>query len=173
MGSGAFGVYAKPTIRIVSARFPEDGGPVRELFAEYASSLGVDLSFQDFDAELSDLPGNYAPPRGGILVARDCHGAALGCVALRPTATPGTAEIKRLYLRPAARGQALGRRLAEAIIERARDTGYVRLVLDTLATMDAARKLYVKLGFHPVPPYYDNPLPGTLYMALDLRPGSI
>lgn len=173
MDIGASGVYAKPNIRIASARFPEDGEAVRELFAEYANSLGVDLSFQDFDAELTDLPGKYAPPLGGILLARESNGAALGCVALRPAPTPGTAEIKRLYLRPAARGQALGRHLAEAIIERARGTGYVRLVLDTLVTMDAARQLYVKLGFRPVPPYYDNPLPGTLYMALDLRSGSI
>lgn len=163
---------AEPNIRIVSARFPEDDEAVRALFAEYADSLDVDLSFQHFDTELSELPGKYAPPLGGILLARDGGGAALGCVALRPAPMPGTGEIKRLYLRRAARGQALGRRLVEAIIERARDTGYVRVVLDTLTSMHAARRLYVGLGFCPVPPYYVNPLPGTLYMALDLQPTS-
>lgn len=156
-------------ISIASARFPADGEVVRELFAEYADSLGIDLSFQGFAAELAQLPGKYAPPLGDILIARDAAGAALGCVALRPTTMPGTGEIKRLYLRPAARGQALGRRLAEAILVRAREAGHTRVVLDTLATMHAARRLYFELGFHPVPPYYDNPLPGTLYMALELR----
>ena len=155
-------------ISIVSARFPADGEVVRELFAEYADSLGIDLSFQGFAAELEQLPGKYAPPLGDILLARDAEGLALGCVALRPTATPGTAEIKRLYLRPAARGHALGRRLAEAVIARAREAGHARVVLDTLATMHAARRLYAELGFLPVPPYYDNPLPDTLYMALEL-----
>lgn len=155
-------------ISIASARFPADGETVRELFAEYADSLGIDLSFQDFEAELAQLPGKYALPLGDILIARDAIGTVLGCVALRPTAMLGTAEMKRLYLRPAARGQALGRRLAEAIIMRAREAGHVRVVLDTLATMHAARRLYVELGFRPVPAYYDNPLPGTLYMALEL-----
>lgn len=155
-------------VSIAPACFPADGAVVRELFAEYADSLGVDLSFQDFAAELAQLPGRYARPRGDILLARDAVGAALGCVALRPTAMSGTAEIKRLYLRPAARGQALGRRLAEAILARAREAGHARVVLDTLATMHTARRLYAELGFRPVPPYYDNPLPGTLYMALDL-----
>lgn len=155
-------------ISIAPARFPADGDVVRELFAEYADSLGIDLSFQGFASELAQLPGKYAPPLGDILIARDAAGMALGCVALRPTPMPGTAEIKRLYLRPAARGQALGRRLAEAVIARAREAGHVRVVLDTLAGMDAARHLYAALGFRPVPPYYDNPLPGTLYMALEL-----
>lgn len=152
----------------MSARFPADGEVVRGLFAEYAGSLGIDLSFQGFAAELAQLPGKYAPPLGDILLARDAAGAALGCVALRPTGMPGTAELKRLYLRPAARGQALGRRLAEAVIACAREAGHARVVLDTLATMHAARRLYAELGFHPVSPYYDNPLPDTLYMALEL-----
>ena len=156
-------------ISIVSAHFPADREAVRELFAEYADSLGIDLSFQGFAAELAQLPGKYAPPLGDILIARDAAGAALGCVALRPTTMPDTGEIKRLYLRPAARGQALGRRLAEAILVRAREAGHARVVLDTLASMDAARRLYAALGFRPVPPYYDNPLPDTLYMALELR----
>lgn len=159
-------------ISIASARFPADGDVVRELFSEYADSLGIDLSFQGFPAELAQLPGKYAPPEGDILLARDATGTALGCAALRPTTMPGTAEMKRLYLRPIARGQALGRRLAEAIIGRAREAGHARVVLDTLATMHVARQLYAELGFRPVPPYYDNPLPGTLYMALELLASS-
>lgn len=159
-------------IRIDPARFPADGELVRKLFVEYSESLGIDLAFQDFQQELVQLPGKYAPPLGDVLMARDGTGSALGCVALRPTAMPGAGEIKRLYVRPAARGQELGRRLAEAVIERARKAGYARLVLDTLASMHAAQRLYMELGFRPVPPYYDNPLPGTLYMALDLRPAS-
>lgn len=155
-------------ISIVQARFPAEREMVRELFAEYADSLGIDLSFQGFATELAQLPGKYAPPLGDILIARDAAGAALGCVALRPTSMPGTGEIKRLYLRPAARGHAVGRRLAEAVITRAREAGHARVVLDTLASMDAARRLYAALGFRAVPPYYDNPLPGTLYMLLEL-----
>lgn len=160
-------------IAIAPARLPDDVEVVRGLFAEYIDSLGIDLSFQDVDAELAQLPGKYAPPRGVILIARDDAGAVLGCVALRPWLQSGVCEIKRLYVRPAARGQALGRRLAEAAIAWAIHAGYVRVLLDTLASMQAARQLYVALGFHPVMPYYDNPMPGTLYMGLELGPGAV
>lgn len=162
---------ASSTIDIAPARLPDDIETVRGLFAEYIDSLGIDLSFQDVGAELAQLPGKYAPPRGVILVARDGAGAALGCVALRPWPQPGICEIKRLYVRPAARGQALGRRLAEAAIAWAARTGYVRMLLDTLASMQAARQLYVALGFRAVAPYYDNPVPDTWYMALELGSG--
>ena len=110
-------------------------------------------------------------PHAQILIARDGAGSVLGCVALRPWSQPGVCEIKRLYVRPAARGQALGRRLAEAVIAWASRAGYVRVQLDTLASMQAARQLYAALGFRPVAPYYDNPVPDTLYMALELEPG--
>ncbi len=120
---------------IAPAHFPEDADVVRCLFEEYIDSLGIDLSFQDVAAELAGLPGKYASPHGVVLLARDDAGMPLGCVALRPWTQPGTGEIKRLYVRPAARGQALGRRLAEAVIDGARRTGYTRLVLDTLASM--------------------------------------
>jgi ribosomal protein S18 acetylase RimI-like enzyme len=163
---------ATSTIDIAAARLPDEIAIVRELFLEYMDSLGIDLSFQDVAAELAQLPGKYAPPRGAILIARDGAGSVQGCVALRPWSEPGTCEIKRLYVRPGARGQALGRRLAEAVIAAAARAGYVRVLLDTLASMTAARQLYVALGFRPVAPYYDNPLPDTLYMALELEPGT-
>ncbi len=156
------------SIVIAPACFPDDAELVRSLFREYIDGLGIDLSFQHVADELEDLPGKYAPPDGGVLLARDAEGNALGCVGLRPWAAPHTCEIKRLYVKPAARGQALGRRLAEAAIAQARQAGYARMLLDTLASMQAARQLYAELGFHPVPAYYDNPIPGTLYMALEL-----
>ena len=164
---------ASPTVAIAPASLPDDVDTVRQLFTEYVDSLGIDLSFQDVATELAQLPGKYAPPHGVILLARDGAGATPGCVALRPWPRPGVCEIKRLYVRPAARGQALGRQLAEAAIAWAARAGYARVLLDTLATMAAARQLYVALGFHPVAPYYDNPLPGTLYMALDLDPDAV
>lgn len=156
------------SIAIASARWPADGGLVRGLFREYIDSLGVDLAFQEVDTELAELPGKYAKPGGEILIARAGNGNALGCVALRPAAADGACEMKRLYVRPAGRGQSLGRRLAEAVIAQARAAGYRRMLLDTLAPMREAQALYASLGFKPIPPYYENPLPGARYMALDL-----
>ena len=155
-------------IGIGPARFPAEADIVRQLFTEYIDSLGVDLSFQDVDTELADLPGKYAPPRGTILIARDGAGVAVGSVALRPLTPPGICEIKRLYVRPPARHRNVGRRLAEAVVATARTMGYRRAVLDTLPTMHAAQTLYASLGFRPTEPYYDNPMPGTIYLALDL-----
>lgn len=164
---------ASPAIDIAPARLPQDLVAVRALFAEYIGQVGVDLSFQHVDAELAQLPGKYALPRGVILLARDGTGHGMGCVALRPWSQPGVCEIKRLYVRPAARGHALGRRLAEAVIAWASRAGYERMLLDTLPSMQAARQLYAALGFQPVAPYYDNPVPGAAYMALDLQaPGA-
>lgn len=155
-------------IRIVSARFPDEAALVRQLFMEYIDSLGVDLTFQDVERELADLPGKYAPPDGTILIARDGAGDVVGCVALRPLPLPGACEIKRLYVRPRARRQNLGRRLAEEIVSAARAMGYTRALLDTLPSMRAAQELYASLGFRPTEPYYRNPVPGTIYLALDL-----
>lgn len=139
------------------------------LFVEYAASLAVDLGFQGFDQELAALPGEYSPPRGVLLLAWE-RDTAVGCVAVRPF-TGNEAELKRLFVRPSARGTGLGRRLAEHAIEAAREMGYTRLRLDTLPTMYAARALYTSLGFRETPAYRINPIAGTVFMALDLSPG--
>ena len=141
---------------------------MRSLFMEYAASLGIDLSYQGFDAELASLPGEYTPPCGQLLLARDHRGEPAGCVALRPLPETGACEIKRLYVRPQARGHALGRRLAVAIVAEARSAGYNLIRLDTLALMAAAQKLYTSLGFRQTGPYYPSPVPGTIYLALDI-----
>ncbi len=149
------------------ACLPDDLPHIRRLFGEYIDSLGLDLSFQGVEAELADLPGKYAPPDGAVLLAWQA-GAPVGCVALRPLATAGECEMKRLYLRPEARGQALGLRLSEAIIEVARGAGYRRMRLDTLQRLATALALYRGLGFRETESYYHNPIDGVVYMALDL-----
>lgn len=141
----------------------------RALFLEYAESLGFDLGFQDFEAELRGLPGEYAPPGGVLLLARVAK-EAVGCVGLRPLA-PETCEMKRLYVRPEARAGGAGRALAEAVIEVGRELGYRRMRLDTVPTMTAARALYRSLGFREIEPYRFNPIPGTSFMELDLAAG--
>ncbi len=148
----------------------------RELFEEYALWLGVDLCFQGFAGELATLPGRYAPPRGRLLLA-GAPGRASGCVALRPLDPPPpvfaaaapVGEVKRLYVRPDARGTGTGGALARAIVDAARAIGYRTLCLDTLERMREARSLYRRLGFAPSPPYYDNPLPDVEYYSLALR----
>jgi putative acetyltransferase len=143
---------------------------VREIFREYADGLGVDLCFQEFEQELAGLPGDYAAPRGALLVA-SVDGALAGCCALRPLDTadyPNAAEMKRLYVRKAFRGLGLGRRLAEAILDAARQGGYSSVLLDTLDDMEAARALYEELGFEEIPPYYHNPIAGAHYLKADL-----
>jgi GNAT superfamily N-acetyltransferase len=153
-------------VTIEPARFPSELPLVRTLFREYAESLGIDLSFQDFESELASLPGKYAPPRGRLLMARR-EAQALGCVALRPLSVE-TCEMKRLYVRPAARGEQLGRRLAERLCEEARAAGYRRICLDTLPGMAAAIRLYTSMGFEPIEPYVFNPIPGALFLGRDL-----
>jgi ribosomal protein S18 acetylase RimI-like enzyme len=144
----------------------EDVTAVHGLFVEYQESLGVDLCFQGFDRELAELPGDYTPPGGCLLVARE-DGAAVACVALRRL-DPRTCEMKRLYVRPSQRGTGLGRALAEAVIEEAKRIGYERMRLDTLPTMTEAAALYERLGFHEVEPYTENPVPGVRFLQLEL-----
>jgi len=153
--------------RIVEAEGAEGLALVRQLFVEYAASLEVDLAFQGFDEELAGLPGAYARPAGGLLLGYDGEEPA-GCVAFRPL-EPGIAEMKRLYVRPSARGAGWGRRLAEQVVSEARAAGYERMRLDTLPSMRAAIGLYLGMGFREIPPYRHNPVAGTRFLELDLR----
>ncbi|WP_332770337.1 GNAT family N-acetyltransferase [Phenylobacterium sp.] len=155
-------------MKISPVRTAHDLHATAALFEAYAKSLPVDLSYQDFGAELASLPGKYAPPRGELLLARDAAGEALGCVGLRPLDAAGCCEMKRLYLTPEARGTGLGRVLVAAIIQCARDIGYSELRLDTLATMTSAIGLYRQMGFAEIEPYYAPTPPGTTFMALRL-----
>lgn len=145
--------------------FPDDLTAIRSLFKEYAQRLGVDLCFQNFEGELARLPGDYAEPRGALLIA------AAGCCALRPLDTVDYAnacEMKRLFVRPEFRGLGLGRQLAEQIMDLARVAGYDCLLLDTLNDMETARALYQGLGFEEIPPYYFNPIEGAHYLKVRL-----
>ncbi len=157
-------------IEIVDADSPARLVLARELVREYADGLGVDLCFQDLDAELARLPGAYAAPAGALLLAF-VDGEPAGCGALR--ALPGVAyaaacEMKRVFVRPAHRGRGLGRLLAQRLIARARHAGYRTMLLDTLEELKAARAMYATLGFEDIPPYYRNPIPGVHYLKAEL-----
>jgi putative acetyltransferase len=153
-------------VTIIPAATPADVEQARRLFREYETSLGIDLCFQGFEQELTELPGKYAPPRGRLLLALD-DAAPIGCVALRPL-DDSVCEMKRLYVRPSARGTRLGLLLAETIIGEARGIGYERMRLDTLPTMREAIRLYRALGFFEIAPYYENPVVGALFMERPL-----
>lgn len=159
----AFAPVSKADIR----RFAEpDTEAVRRLFAEYAASLGFDLGFQSFDDELATLPGRYAPPDGALLVAR-AGGEPVGCVAVRAL-DDGICELKRLYVRPAHRGDGTGRLLVEAAVAAARGLGYRRMRLDTVPGMEQAQALYERLGFVEIAAYTDNPVAGARFLELEL-----
>jgi putative acetyltransferase len=151
---------------LVAQMDESESDEVRLLLREYAGSLPFELDFQDFDRELADLPGAYAPPRGALLVAR-ADGIIAGCVALRPL-EGDACELKRLFVRPSGRGSGLGRRLATAVIDEARRLGYARMRLDTTPGMDAAQALYEELGFEETAPYRHNPVAGTRFLELQL-----
>jgi putative acetyltransferase len=154
-------------LNFAQAESPSQVAQARELFLEYAQSLGFSLCFQNFDKELAELPGDYAPPEGRLLLA-ECEGTLAACVALHKLA-PDTCEMKRLYLRPQFRAKGLGRALAERIIAEARQIGYRRMRLDTVEpVMRDAVMLYRKLGFKEIAPYRPNPVDGAMYMELDL-----
>ncbi|MBU1357748.1 MAG: GNAT family N-acetyltransferase [Gammaproteobacteria bacterium] len=182
-----------PAVFLTTPDDPQSLEATRAIFSRYAESLGIDLSFQNFEGELAELPGEYDEPRGALLIAlvlaaqdltqlpnappmlqrtpeSPVHHVA-GCCALRPLDSadyPNAAEMKRLYVHPAFRGLGLGRQLAEAILDAARGAGYACVLLDTLDDMESARALYEDLGFTEVPPYYHNPIAGSHYLKVDL-----
>lgn len=178
-----------PDIVLLMPHDPAALDAARSILLEYATGLGIDLSFQNFEDELGGLPGDYAEPRGALVLAlvdagtHDAPGMpaltlsdgravhVAGCCALRPLDTadyPNAAEMKRLFVRPGFRGLGLGRRLAESILDAARTAGYACVLLDTLDDMESARTLYEDLGFTEVPPYYHNPIAGSHYLKVEL-----
>lgn len=159
-----------PVVQIRQALGLADMDQTRAIFQEYAASLKVDLCFLGFEQELLDLPGDYAGPRGALLLAW-IDGVLAGCCALRPLDSSdyaNAAEMKRLFVRPASRGLGLGRLLTEAILDAARAAGFSCVLLDTLDDMESARALYEDLGFVEIPPYYHNPYAGAHYLKVDI-----
>ena len=160
------------SVKVVPARSAQDLECTAQLFAAYAESLGLDLSFQDFDAELKSLPGKYAPPTGEVLLARDSTGTAVGCVAVRPLSPPDCCEMKRLYILPTRRGLGVGKKLLHEILDIAASLEYSEIKLDTLPSMSQAISLYESVGFAPTTPYYKTPLTGTVFLARRLERSS-
>ena len=161
---------AAPSITLWTPATAAQFDAARSIFREYAAGVGVDLCFQNFDAELAALPGEYVAPQGALLLA-SVDGEVAGCGALRPLVDVDYAnacEMKRLFVRPAYRRFGLGRLLAQALLDRGVQAGYSVMLLDTLDAMEAARELYASLGFEEVPPYYFNPIAGAHYLKVDL-----
>lgn len=159
-----------PQIKLITPVLPAELQATRLIFEEYAKQLGVDLCFQNFEAELNDLPGDYAQPQGALLLAM-VDGQLVGCCAMRQLDSvdyPNACEMKRLYVRSSYRRLGLGRQMAEAIMDAARVTGYHHMLLDTLTEMESARALYQDLKFEEIPPYYHNPIAGAHYLKVDL-----
>ena len=159
-----------PAIELRRAETAAELTQAAAIFREYATSLVIDLCFQNFENELASLPGDYAAPTGYLLLAF-VDGEAAGCGALRPLADVDYAnacEMKRLYVRPGFRRFGLGRMMAQALLDEARRAGYSAMLLDTLDEMQAARELYTTLGFEEIPPYYFNPIAGAHYLKADL-----
>ncbi|MCV2368057.1 GNAT family N-acetyltransferase [Roseateles oligotrophus] len=159
-----------PDITLLSPDSAEYWESTREILRDYAASLAVDLCFQDFEAELQSLPGQYEAP-GGVMLLALVDGQVAGCGGFRPLLDVDYAnacEMKRLFVRPAFRRFGLGRLLAQGLIDAATQAGYSAMLLDTLDDMESARGLYESLGFESVPPYYFNPIPGAHYLKVDL-----
>jgi putative acetyltransferase len=163
-------VHPVAEIRLVMVTDTELLDQTRDIFRDYAASLNIDLCFQNFEAELRELPGDYAPPQGHLLLAF-VGDALAGCGAFRPLGDVDYAnacEMKRLYVRPAFRSLGLGRLLAQALFDEAKRSAYSAMLLDTLDDMEAARSLYASLGFVEIPPYYFNPIAGAHYLKAEL-----
>jgi ribosomal protein S18 acetylase RimI-like enzyme len=161
-------VNERPSFRITPVRTANDLASTVKLFRAYASSLDIDLSYQDFEAEMEAMPGKYAPPAGELLLARDSNGFPMGCVGLRPIEPHGCCEMKRLYVSPEMRGFGLGEKLVDAALKEAERIGYREMRLDTLPSMAGAIALYRKLGFEHIEPYYDTAVIGTIFMRAAL-----
>jgi ribosomal protein S18 acetylase RimI-like enzyme len=159
----------RPGFQITPARSAAHIEAFATLLRAYADSIGVDLGYQDVEAELDALPGKYAPPQGEVIIALAADGEPVGCVALRPMPDAGICEMKRLYVAPSMRGSGLGRALIDRIIGEARGRGYREMWLDTLPSMAAAQSAYRSIGFRPIEPYYDTPVEGTVFLGLDLN----
>ena len=160
----------RPSIQLISPGTAGQLAATRQLFTEYAEQLGVDLCFQNFEAELAGLPGQYGEPDGALLIAL-VDGEVAGCCALHALDSAdytNAAEMKRLYVRKAFRRFGLGRQLVETVLDAARVAGYQCVLLDTLDDMESARALYADVGFVDIPPYYHNPIPGAHYLKVDL-----
>jgi ribosomal protein S18 acetylase RimI-like enzyme len=157
-------------IQIAPVRTRDDLAATVKLFRIYAASLDVDLSYKYFEAEMETMPGQYAPPAGELLLARDAASNPAGCVGLRPIDPHGCCEMKRLFVSPERRGTGLGSSLVHAAIEVAARIGYREVRLDTLPSMAGAQSLYRRLGFEVMEPYYDTPVLGTVFMRRSLAP---
>jgi putative acetyltransferase len=161
------------TITIEPAQSSADLDAVRSLFLEYVRAPGWEAGFttylanQDFEVELATLPGEYAPPGGALLLAR-AGAEPVGCVGFKPLEPPAVCEMKRLYVRPATRGAGVAERLVRQLLRMAGNAGYARIRLDTLPSMRDAHRLYSRLGFHEIPAYCENPVPGARYMEREL-----
>ena len=153
-------------MKIIFTESKEQLASIKELFIEYAKSLGFSLCFQDFDKELAGLPGEYAPPDGRLILALD-DTDAIGCIALRKL-DEGICEMKRLYVKPSGRGKGLGKLLVQTVIDEAVKIGYKKMRLDTVPKMKEAIDLYLKIGFKEIKPYRENPIEGALYMEMEL-----
>jgi putative acetyltransferase len=153
-------------MQLVPVSTPHEVALARRIVREYVASLENEAEYIGLEDELAVLPEMYGPPRGAFLLARD-GGDVVGCAGLRPF-DDTAAELRRLYVRPAHRGRHLGRAIAGALVDTAQQLGYRRVYLDTIEHMTAARALYASLGFVEVPPYYQSPIPGTLYLAVEL-----
>lgn len=155
---------------IIRVRGASEIGVVRDLCHEYLDEFSVELTTQNFKTEIDNLPGEYVPPAGDLLLARRHDGEPLGCIGLRPLNAPRACELKRLFVREAARGCGAGRALATAAVELAAVSGYRDVMLETLPSMTPAIATYRALGFEPIPPYWNNTIPDVVYLGKQLQP---